>query len=178
MKKYRIQWLWIVIVVAICCSGCGQKQTESDQTTLNLKTKTGDIDPLDIPHNELKFLSEIGVCTQSSNLSMAEQSGASYVEESVRRFLVPTEPDLVFRYNLANVPGGNISIVACNSFLPGKLKSVDPNAVHKTILAYADTPFEEQRRQGLKLWFSGVADRAKYRRVLIRIQPGLSLFLY
>ncbi len=39
-------------------------------------------------------------------------------------------------------------------------------------------PFAEQRRQGLKLWFSGVADRAKYRRVLIRIQPGLSLFFY
>ncbi len=151
MKKYRIQWLWMVIVVAICCSGCGQKQTESDQTTLNLKTETDDIDPLDVPYNELKFLSEIGVCTQSSNLSMAEQSGASYVEESVRRFLVPTEPDSVFRHNLANVPGGNISIVACNSFLPGNLKSVGPNADHKTILAYADTAFRRAKEAGIKI---------------------------
>ncbi len=118
---------------------------------LTLDGKAGDIDPLDVPYNELKFLSEIGVCTQSSNLSMAEQSGASYVEESVRRFLVPTEPDSVFRHNLANVPGGNISIIACNSFLPGNLKSVGQIAAHKTILAYADTAFRRAKEAGIKI---------------------------
>ena len=78
------------------------------------------------------FLSKIGVCTDYSNSSIIKGAGYSYIEESVQNFLVPLEEESVFNAKLAQIRSGSILIPACNSFLPGKLKSTGPDAVHRS----------------------------------------------
>lgn len=97
------------------------------------------------------FMPEIGVCTSVKNAEMLATLGYDYIEEGVRRFLVPDKEEEVFLENLALASNAPIPVKACNSFLPGKLKSVGPDAVHTQILEFARTAFRRAQKAGVEI---------------------------
>jgi len=96
------------------------------------------------------FLSNIGVCTDYSNYTLLKEAGYSYIEESVQNFLVPLDHESVFEEKLAQMRSSKLLIPACNNFIPAKLKSVGPDAVHDEILKYVDTAFRRTEIAGVK----------------------------
>lgn len=97
-----------------------------------------------------RFLEEIGVCTRIDNAAMLSQCGYTYIEESTGHFLMPEKSDEEFDVMLESARKASIPVKACNSFIPGKLKSVGPNAVHEDILAYVETAFRRAQMAGLE----------------------------
>jgi len=93
----------------------------------------------------------IGVCTSITNAALIRSHGFDYIEEGVQRFLVPLESDAVFQEKLQDSKACGLEISACNSFLPGKLKCVGPDARHTDILRYAETAFSRARSGGVKI---------------------------
>ncbi|MGI6573030.1 MAG: sugar phosphate isomerase/epimerase family protein [Fermentimonas sp.] len=94
---------------------------------------------------------QIGICTNFSNGGKMQQYGYTYIEEGVSRFLMPTKSDEEFDKLLeegANLP---LPVKACNSFIPGNLKSVGPDAVHEEILKFAETAFRRAQRAGVEI---------------------------
>ena len=69
-----------------------------------------------------KFLERIGISTSITNNKILEAAGYSFVEEYVRGFLVPDEPESVFGQKLALLKTSKLPVEACNSFLPGNMK--------------------------------------------------------
>ncbi|MFC1502083.1 sugar phosphate isomerase/epimerase family protein [bacterium] len=101
--------------------------------------------------NKDAFNPAIGVCTSISNAALIRSHGFDYIEEGVQRFLVPLESDAVFHEKLQDSKACGLEISACNSFLPGKLKCVGPDARHSDILRYAETAFSRARSGGVKI---------------------------
>jgi sugar phosphate isomerase/epimerase len=97
------------------------------------------------------FAPRIGVCTSVTNAPTAARAGCDYIEEGVRSFLVPDRPEADFRVQLRLLETAPLPVAACNSFLPGELKSVGPEARHDDILAYAGTAFRRARETGVKV---------------------------
>jgi sugar phosphate isomerase/epimerase len=96
------------------------------------------------------FLTEIGVCTSVSNADMLATHGYAYVEESVGRFLMPTKSEEEFNEMLRQAQDAAIPVKACNSFIPGSMKSVGPGAVHPEILEYMETAFRRAQKAGVE----------------------------
>ncbi len=122
------------------------------------------------------FSPPIGVCTSIGNAATLKSGGCAYVEESVQGFLIPDKPESEFREKVKVFKGSALPILACNSFLPGSLKSVGPEPQHDEIVAYAETAFRRARRTGIKTIVFGSSgsrsipegfDRAKARRQFI-----------
>jgi len=95
------------------------------------------------------FSPRLGVCTSIGHAAVLKGAGCEYVEESVQGFLVPDKPEGEFREKAAALAGAGLPVVACNSFLPGALKSVGPEARHDRIIAYAETAFRRARQAGV-----------------------------
>jgi sugar phosphate isomerase/epimerase len=108
------------------------------------------------PHRAL-FLDQIGVCTTLANRGIPEAAGCSYIEESVRSFLMPEQPEEKFQAILRAVKDSKIPVRACNGFLPGSLKAVGPETKHPEILEYAGTAFRRAAQAGIGtiVWGSG-----------------------
>jgi sugar phosphate isomerase/epimerase len=96
------------------------------------------------------FLKKIGICTNLSNWKILEAAGYSYLEETVQNFLVPLEDESVFNKKLELLKQSSLPVPALNGFIPGKLKSVGPEAVHDDILKYAETAFRRAQIVGVK----------------------------
>lgn len=96
------------------------------------------------------FLTEIGVCTSVSNADMLASHGYTYVEESVGNFLMPTKSEEEFNEVLQQAQNAAIPVKACNSFIPGSLKSVGPDAVHPEILEFMETAFQRAQKAGVE----------------------------
>jgi sugar phosphate isomerase/epimerase len=96
------------------------------------------------------FLTEIGVCTSVSNADMLAEHGYTYTEESVGRFLMPTKSEKEFNEMLQQGQNAAIPVKACNSFIPGSMKSVGPDAVHPEILKYMETAFRRAQKAGVE----------------------------
>ena len=96
------------------------------------------------------FLSEIGVCTSFSNAEMLAQHGYAFIEESVGNFLVPSESEEEFNRILNQVQLSVLPVPVCNSFIPSRLKSVGPEAVHHEILEYMETAFRRAKKAGVE----------------------------
>lgn len=94
---------------------------------------------------------EIGICTNFSNSEMMKTMGYSYVEESTGRFLAPTKSEAEFDSILQEAKQAALPIKACNSFIPGNLKSVGPEAVHVNILNYMETAFRRAKKAGVEI---------------------------
>jgi sugar phosphate isomerase/epimerase len=103
-----------------------------------------------ITREAAKFLEKIGVCTAISNNGILAAAGYSYVEESVRSFLVPAEDEAAFQSKMALLKDSKIPVEACNNFIAGGLKSVGPAAVHDDILKFAETAFRRAQIAGVK----------------------------
>jgi sugar phosphate isomerase/epimerase len=99
------------------------------------------------------FLSELGVCAALGDAAALKAAGADYLEEGVQRFLVPAEPDDVFRPKLAEAGLSPLPVRACNSFLPGSLKSVGPDAAagRDALLRFARTAFRRAHAAGVRV---------------------------
>jgi sugar phosphate isomerase/epimerase len=98
-----------------------------------------------------RFPQKIGVCTSFDKSSLLSQSGFSYIEPGVGSFLVPSKSDEEFSVLLNQAKVSALPILACNSFLPGNLKSVGANAVHNEILGFAEKAFERAKKAGIKI---------------------------
>lgn len=96
------------------------------------------------------FNPPIGVCTSVGNAPLLKEAGADYIEESVRRLLVPDRPEEEFEKNLDAALACGLPVIANNSFLPGSLKSAGPEANHEGVLEYASTAFRRAERAGVK----------------------------
>ena len=97
------------------------------------------------------FLKNIGVCTKVSNNAEWTGCGYSFIEESVQGFLVPQKSEEEFEKQLSICRESKLPVIACNSFLPGSLKSVGEDAVHPEILEYAETAFRRAKLAGVKI---------------------------
>jgi sugar phosphate isomerase/epimerase len=103
------------------------------------------------------FLDQIGVCRSLADQKILADGGCTYVEESVRGFLIPEEPDEKFQAKLLELKSSRLPVRACNGFLPGQLKAVGPEAKHAEILAYAEKAFQRAAGAGIEtiVWGSG-----------------------
>lgn len=97
-----------------------------------------------------KFLEKIGVCTGIANSGVLAPAGYSYIEESVRNFLVPAEDESVFESKRDLLKASRLPVEACNNFLPANLKCVGPAAAHENILKYAESAFRRAELAGVK----------------------------
>lgn len=97
------------------------------------------------------FSTGIGVCTNYSNSGILIANGFSFVEESVGQLLVPGKSEDEFEEIMDDLSNYPLPVIACNSFIPGKLKSVGPNAVHSEILEFAKIVFRRAQRVGIKI---------------------------
>jgi sugar phosphate isomerase/epimerase len=97
-----------------------------------------------------RFLERIGISTSITNNKILEAAGYSFVEEYVRGFLVPNEPESVFEQKLALLKTSKLPVEACNSFLPGDMKCVGRGAVHDEILKFGETAFRRAEVAGIK----------------------------
>lgn len=97
------------------------------------------------------LMPEIGICTRFTNGELMHKAGYSYVEEGVSKFLVPTKSEAEFdsiMYAAANYP---LPVKACNSFIPGDLKSVGPQPVHVHILEFVETALRRAKKSGVEI---------------------------
>lgn len=97
------------------------------------------------------FAPRIGVCASVADAAAAASAGCDYIEEGVRSFLVPDGTEADFRVKLRLLEAAPLPVAACNSFLPGELKSVGPEARHDDVLAYARTAFRRAREAGVRV---------------------------
>ena len=97
-----------------------------------------------------KFLERIGISTGIANNAILAAAGYSFVEENVRGFLVPAEPDSVFEQKLLLLKESKLPVEASNSFLPGNLKCVGPAPLHEEILKFGETAFRRAQMAGMK----------------------------
>ena len=98
-----------------------------------------------------KFLDKIGISTSIANSNILASAGYSFVEENVRTFLVPDQPESVFEQKFVLLKESKLPVEACNIFLPGNLKCVGPLPLHEEILKYAETAFRRARIAGVKI---------------------------
>ena len=84
------------------------------------------------------------------NNGILAAAGYSFVEENVRGFLVPAEPDSAFEPKLALLKESRLPMEACNSFLPGNLKCVGISLMHEEILKFGETAFRRAQMAGVK----------------------------
>jgi sugar phosphate isomerase/epimerase len=82
-----------------------------------------------------------GICTSVSNAEKMKAAGYNYVEESVKRFLIPEESDTKFEEKLRAAEISPLQVYSYNGFLPGTLKSTGLETDHNAILKYAKTAF-------------------------------------
>jgi sugar phosphate isomerase/epimerase len=107
------------------------------------------------------FLDQIGVCTSLANREILAAGGCSYVEEGVRGFLMPAEPDEKFQAKLLELKSSRLPVRACNGFLPGQLKAVGPEPKHEEILVYAEKAFQRASRAGVETIVWGSSESRK-----------------
>lgn len=96
------------------------------------------------------FAPKLGVCTSVDKAGLLKTAGCDYTEEAVGRFLIPAESDEMFAENFSRFENAEFPILACNSFLPGSLKSTGPDAKHDEIIEYARVAFERAQKAGIK----------------------------
>jgi sugar phosphate isomerase/epimerase len=97
-----------------------------------------------------KFLDRIGISTGIENNGILAAAGYSFVEENVRGFLVPAEPDSAFDRKLLLLKESKLPVEACNTFLPANLKCTGPDIAHAEILKFTETAFRRAQKAGIK----------------------------
>ena len=93
----------------------------------------------------------LGACAQLKQAEAIRAAGGNYVEESVGRFLKPSGPDAEWQKKLAEAKASPLPVLACNSFIPGSLKSTGKNINHEGILHYVEIAFKRAQQAGIKV---------------------------
>ncbi|EMS33273.1 Xylose isomerase domain protein TIM barrel [Mariniradius saccharolyticus AK6] len=91
----------------------------------------------------------IGACNGLKDANMLKDAGFVFAEEGVPNFLQMDLSEAQFDSLLAVAPKPAMPVKALIYFLPGKLKSVGPEADHKGILEYAETVFRRAKKRGV-----------------------------
>jgi sugar phosphate isomerase/epimerase len=99
-------------------------------------------------HNDFNLA--IGVCTSVSNATLLREAGCAYLEAGVRRLLVPDRSEAEFEQLRGEALNCGLPVRACNSFLPGEMKSTGPEADHERVLAFAAVACERAARVGVE----------------------------
>jgi len=107
------------------------------------------------------FLSAIGICASLADAPALKAARCDFIEEGVRRLLVPDGPDNAFEEKLSELGKSPLPVSACNGFIPGTLKAVGPQADPEAIVAYAGTALRRAGLAGIKtiVWGSGESRR-------------------
>lgn len=108
------------------------------------------------------FNPELGVCTSINNHEIVAAAGFDYIEEGVRRFLIPEKSEEEFEKNMAVLKESSIPIRACNGFLPGYLKTTGHETHHPQILEYSETAFRRAQIAGIKRIVFGSSGSRNY----------------
>jgi sugar phosphate isomerase/epimerase len=108
-------------------------------------------DPCRFPNASTGFPAGIGVCTDISNNVLLANAGYTFIEESVRSFLVPSEAEAIFQDKLSILKKSRLPVEACNSFIPANMKSVGPAAIPDEIIKFAATSFRRAKVAGVKI---------------------------
>jgi sugar phosphate isomerase/epimerase len=92
-----------------------------------------------------------GITGRIGNARMLKDAGCDYIEEAVGGLLMPTKSDDEFAKRLPEISAALLPVKNCNSFLPGELKSVGPDAKPDAVLEYANTAFKRARMVGIDI---------------------------
>jgi sugar phosphate isomerase/epimerase len=92
-----------------------------------------------------------GITGRIGNARMLKDAGCEYIEEAVGGLLMPTKSDDEFAKRLPEISAALLPVKNCNSFLPGELKSVGPDAKTEAVLEYANTAFKRARMVGIDI---------------------------
>jgi len=93
--------------------------------------------------------SALGACTSLENAEGVKISGGEYIEEAVKRFLVPEKPEEEWIRNQNLAKACPLPIAGCNGFLPGTLRCTGKDADHNAVLKYAETAFQRAKQVNL-----------------------------
>ena len=93
----------------------------------------------------------LGACAQLKQAEAIKAAGGDYVEESVGRFLKPNRPDAEWQKKLVEAKASPLPVLACNSLIPGSLKSTGKNTNHEGILRYVEIAFKRAQQAGIKV---------------------------
>lgn len=93
----------------------------------------------------------LGACAPLNNADAIKAAGGDYVEEAVRRFMMPDKPEAEWIKKLAEAKACPLPVRACNSFLPGSLRSTGKDANHEGVLPYAETAFRRGQQAGIEV---------------------------
>jgi sugar phosphate isomerase/epimerase len=105
--------------------------------------------------------SALGACTRIINAAAVKAAGGEYIEEAVRRLLVPDKSEAEWQKKLEEAKACPLPIEACNSFLPGTLRSTGSDANHEAVLEYAQTVFNRAQQAGVKIIVFGSSGSRK-----------------
>lgn len=92
-----------------------------------------------------------GITGRLGNARMLKDAGCDYIEEAVGGLLMPNKSDDEFAKRLPEISAALLPVKNCNSFLPGELKSVGPDAKIDAVLEYANTAFKRARMVGIDI---------------------------
>jgi sugar phosphate isomerase/epimerase len=92
----------------------------------------------------------VGICRGPSQAQAVANAGAAYIEASVRGFLVPDQAESVFLGHLKTIRDAGLATPACNSFLPGSIKSVGPDRDLAKLTEWAEIAFQRAQHAGVR----------------------------
>ena len=105
--------------------------------------------------------SALGLCSPLTNAEAVKAAGGEYIEEKAADFLIPDRPEADWLKNLETARAAALPVRACNSFLPGSLRSTGKDADHEAVLAYADTAFRRAGQLGIEVIVFGSSGSRK-----------------
>lgn len=94
---------------------------------------------------------KIGVCNPIKNAAIIASHDFSFIEDGVSSALIPSASDEEFEKKLAEIRQLPIPLYACNSFIPGSLKSVGNDAVPDSIIKYVAVALKRAGQAGVKI---------------------------
>lgn len=92
---------------------------------------------------------QLGVATTWHNDSVVHAAGFSYIEDAVRRILVPDMPEDSFLLQLRQIK--HIRIPVCNVFFPNEMRLAGPGVNEQQVLQYTATTMKRARQAGIHL---------------------------
>ncbi|MFT5882223.1 MAG: sugar phosphate isomerase/epimerase [Crocinitomicaceae bacterium] len=98
-----------------------------------------------------ELFTEFGVCTSLDKFTTKFQyAGYDYAEETTSGLLMPSKSDEKFAVMLKKLNESKVRVKACNSFMPGSLRSVGKDVNHEGVLNRADTVFKRAKLAGVE----------------------------
>jgi sugar phosphate isomerase/epimerase len=93
---------------------------------------------------------KFGIVTSLGN-AVSIKDTVDYIEENVKRFLVPDQQQKAFEECLTTAERSEIPVRAACGFIPGDMKSVGPDRDMHKLLAWAETAFTRARKAGTEI---------------------------